>query len=45
MPGAHLKIPGLSLCLPMGKDMHLPDDERGCGLWTLMNLTTFFPVS
>ena len=31
MPGAHLKITGLSLHLPMGKGMYLPDDERGCG--------------
>ncbi len=45
MPGADLKILGLSLCLPMGKGKCLSDDERGCGGWTLMNLTTFFPVS
>jgi hypothetical protein len=45
MPGADLKSLGLSLCLPMGKGEYLPDYERGCGVWTLMNLTTFFPVS
>ena len=45
MPGADRKKPGLSLCLPMGKGEYLRDDERGCGGWTLMNLTTFFPVS
>ncbi len=45
MPEADMKKPGLSLCLPMGTGENLPDYERGCGVWTLMNLTTFFPVS
>ncbi len=45
MPEADLRKPGLSLCLPMDKGEYVLDYERGCGGWTLMNLTTFFPVS
>ena len=45
MPGGDLKSLGLSLCLPMGRNVYLPRHEQGADCWTLMNLTTFFPVS
>jgi hypothetical protein len=45
MPGGDLKSLGLSLCLPMDMKAYLSEYELGRGWWTLMNLTTFFPVS
>ncbi len=45
MPGDDLKSLGLSLSLPMGMNPHLSEHEQGRGRRTLMNLTTFFPVS
>jgi hypothetical protein len=45
MPGGDLKSLGLSLCLPMGLDAYLSEHEQGKGGRTLMNLTTFYPVS
>ena len=45
MPGGDLKTLGLSLCLLMGMDTYLSEHEQGRGRRTLMNLTTFFPVS
>jgi hypothetical protein len=45
MPGGDLKSLGLSLCLPMDMDTYLSEHEQGRGRRTLMNLTTFYPVS
>jgi len=45
MPRGDLKSLGLSLCLPMSMDTQLAEYEQGRGRRTLMNLTTFFPVS
>jgi hypothetical protein len=45
MPGSDLKSLGLSLCLPMGMKAFLSEHEQGRRQRTLMNLTTFFPVS
>jgi hypothetical protein len=45
MPGGELKTLGLTLCLPMGTIVYLSEHEQGRGRRTLMNLTTFFPVS
>ena len=45
MPGGDLKSLGLSLCLPMDMNGYLSEHEQGRGRRTLMNLTTFFPVS
>jgi hypothetical protein len=45
MPGGDLEILGLSLCLPMGRSVYLSEHEQGKGRRTLMNLTSFFPVS
>jgi hypothetical protein len=45
MPGGDLKSPSLSLCLPIGMKAYLLEHEQERGRRTLMNLTTFFPVS
>jgi hypothetical protein len=45
MPGGSLKSLLLSLCLPMGRNVYLSKHEQGGDCRTLMNLTTFFPVS
>jgi hypothetical protein len=45
MPGGDLKSLGLSHCLLMSMNAHLSKHEQGRGRRTLMNLTTFFPVS
>ncbi len=45
MPGGDWEILGLSLCLSMGRNVQLSEYEQGKGRRTLMNLTTFFPVS
>ncbi len=45
MPGGERKSLGLTLCLPTGTNVELSEHEQGRGRRTLMNLTTFFPVS
>ena len=45
MPWGVLKNISLSFCLPLGLDRFLSRLAQALGRRTLMNLTTFFPVS
>ena len=43
MPGGDLKSLGLSLCLPMGRNMYLPRHEQGSGLQDINELDNLLP--